>query len=87
MDARKETTDAPRRHKWNQQPRLQGAAASWKQEDNQRNLQEVHWTGNREANCQMYCWATKNQSLDLVEGLTASKMKKKKLHIEEELVM
>jgi hypothetical protein len=40
-----------------------------------RNLQEVHWTGNREANCHMYCWATKTQRLDLVEGSTPSKMK------------
>jgi hypothetical protein len=82
-DARKEATDAPGRHQWSQEPRLQLEAASWKREDNQRNLQEVHWTGNREANCQMYCWATKNQRLDLVEG-SARPKRKKKLHIQEE---
>jgi hypothetical protein len=51
------------------------------------NLQEVHWTGNCEANCQMYCWATKNQRLDLVEGVDLLQNRKKDLHIEEESVM
>jgi hypothetical protein len=37
-------------------------------------LQEDHWTENHEANYQLYCWATKNQGLDLVEGSTTSKM-------------
>jgi hypothetical protein len=39
--ARKETTDATERHEWNQEPRFQGAATSWKREENQRDLQEV----------------------------------------------
>jgi hypothetical protein len=39
-------------------------------------LQEVHWTGNRKANCQIYCWAKKNQRLDFVEWSTPSKTEK-----------
>jgi hypothetical protein len=41
-----------------------------------QDLQEVHWTGNCRVNCQIYCWATKNQRLDLVERSTTSKMEK-----------
>jgi hypothetical protein len=34
MEARKEITEAPERHQWNQEPRLQEAAMAGKREDN-----------------------------------------------------
>jgi hypothetical protein len=46
-----------------------------------QDLQEDHWTGNREVNCQIYCWATKNQGLDLVEGSTTSETVEEPTHI------
>jgi hypothetical protein len=48
-DARKKTVDAPGRHQWNEEPRRGGAATALKREDNQRDRQEDHRAGVREA--------------------------------------
>jgi hypothetical protein len=78
MDARKETTDAPGRHKSNQELRTQGAATAWKRDDNQQEVQEDHWAGNREVSSRNSQRVVENQELDLVEELTPSEMKKEK---------
>jgi hypothetical protein len=39
---------------------------------NCQDLQEDHWTGNLEANCQIYCWENKHEGLDLVERSTTT---------------
>jgi hypothetical protein len=80
MDTQGESADAPRRHKESEGPKRQMAAlyeemrpeeaTTGKHGKCYQDLQEVHWTGNGDANCQIYCWATKNQRLDLVERST-----------------
>lgn len=53
---------------------LRPETAPTKSEGIHQALQENHWTGDHEVNCQIYGWVADNQGLDLVEGLTASKM-------------
>jgi hypothetical protein len=38
--------------------------------------QEDHWTGDREANCQISCWVTNNEGSDVVGDSTPSETEK-----------
>jgi hypothetical protein len=51
--------------------------ADTKQEGIHQDLQENHWTGDCEANCQMYCWVAKNQDLDIMDGSAPSEVEKR----------
>jgi hypothetical protein len=59
-------------------PRLETALT--KEEGFHPDLQENYRTGDHEVNCQIFCWAAKDQRLDIVEGLTPSKMDKEIVH-------
>jgi hypothetical protein len=55
--------------------RRKGAATSWKREDIWRHLSEGSHAGDHEVKSQAFSWDSKNESLNIVEGLTCSKMK------------
>jgi hypothetical protein len=50
MDIREETTDAPRKQQWNNEPRLKGATMSEEGEDIWQDLQEDRRAGDCKAN-------------------------------------
>jgi hypothetical protein len=72
MDIRKEVSAETGTQQWHKELRPEPAAT--KQGGIDEDHQEIHWTGDREANCQIYSWITDNQGLDLVEGPAPSKM-------------
>jgi hypothetical protein len=75
-NAQKEITEAPRRYQRNQGQRLQGAASSWKQENNQRDSQEDHRAGDRKESIRGFQRVAKKSGIRLVEGSTPSETKK-----------
>jgi hypothetical protein len=52
-DVWKEASAEPGTQQWDKEPRPETAAT--KQEGIHQDLQENHWTGDHEANCQIYC--------------------------------
>jgi hypothetical protein len=74
----------PVRYQWNQELRRQGTAASWKREDNQRNLQEVHWTVSKLPNLLL---GYKEPKIEPYGGVNPLQNGKKKLDREVESVM
>jgi hypothetical protein len=88
--------DASQRQKGNEGPRWWTAAISEEIGPEEattgrygkcyQDLHEDHMTGDHEANCQMYCWVTRYDGPEIVEGFTPFEMEKK-LHTEQELVM
>jgi hypothetical protein len=72
--------EEPRMQKWNEEPRLQGAATSWKQEDNQGDLQEDHRAGDHEESKRDVQWVSENKEMDLVERSAPSETKKEIVH-------
>jgi hypothetical protein len=74
---------------WQQEdrgPLRQTAATFWKQEGNERDLLEDLQAGDIEVSCRETQQIEKNEGMDLVEGSTPPKWKKK-LHTEQELDM
>jgi hypothetical protein len=59
------------------EPRLQGAATTWKREDIRRDLQEGSRTGDFEANSRIFSQDAENERQDIVEGPASSEMEKK----------
>jgi hypothetical protein len=74
-DAGEETTDAPERYQWNQEPRLKGRLH--REDSRWKNLGKDLQTGDREANSRIFCPVTKHKGLDIVEGSHPSKTEEK----------
>jgi hypothetical protein len=72
MNRREETSEVPGMQKWHKEPRLRGAATSWKREDNQRDLQEEHRTGICEASNRDVQRVAENEEPGIVDGSTPS---------------
>jgi hypothetical protein len=66
----------PGSHKWNEELRLQRAATSWKREENQQDLQEVHQMEDHETSSRNFQQVTKNDPLDILEDSTPSETEK-----------
>jgi hypothetical protein len=39
-----------------------------------KTFRKNHWTGDRQVNCQIFCWVADKQELDTVEGSTTSEV-------------
>jgi hypothetical protein len=67
MDVRKGASAETGTQQMHKEPRPVTAAT--KQGGIHQDHQELHWTGDCEANCHIYSWVAESQGLDLVEGL------------------
>jgi hypothetical protein len=65
-----------RRHQGNKDPRLKEGTISEKREDIRQNLRETHVAGDRETSSRIFCRVTKNEELDIVEGLAPTETEK-----------
>jgi hypothetical protein len=76
MDIQEEVSAETGMQKWDKKPET----AATKQEGIHQALHENHWTGDFEANCQIFCWVAATQELDVVKGSAPSEMEEESTH-------
>jgi hypothetical protein len=68
MDIQEEKLGKNGMHQWNKEPRLKGAATSWKRKNIWQDLQEGSWAEDREAKSRTLSQNSENECQDIVEG-------------------
>jgi hypothetical protein len=77
---REETSGETARQPRHKEPRLPGAATSWKREEIRRDLQEGSRTGDNEANSRIFRQDAESERQDIAEGSAPSETEKEPAH-------